>query len=141
MEIRHAKLEDVDEIYSLMKDLKRDRSAYTKDLVVDLIKTKNSLCLVAIENKNIIAALGARGEGKNSLWLYYLVIKEELRSKGYGEKMMDYLFDEAKKIGVKRIAMDTPEVEYFKKFGFEEVGRIPGWYEDRDQVILFKKIE
>ncbi|GBE20651.1 hypothetical protein BMS3Abin17_01393 [archaeon BMS3Abin17] len=53
---------------------------------------------------------------------------------------MNYLFDEARKKGIKRMALDTPDREFFEKFGFKEVGRIPNWYEDKDQIIMFKNL-
>ncbi len=135
MEIREATLGDVEQIGNLMRS--DGRRAYTKDLAIDLIENSQSLCLVLTENNQIVGSLGARGEGKNSCWLYYIIVKEEFRKKGHARELMKRFFDEARKIGAKRIALDTPEKEFFEKFGFKEVGRLPDWYEDMDQVIMY----
>lgn len=139
MDIQFANLEDVENIFKIMKDV--GRVAYTKDLVRDLIESKDSLCLKLIENGQIIGALGARAEGKNSSWLYFVVIKDQYRGRGYAKELMNRFFEEAKKKGLKRVALDTPDSEFFEGFGFKEVGRIPNWYEDRDQIIMFRNIE
>ncbi|HDZ61044.1 MAG TPA: GNAT family N-acetyltransferase [Candidatus Pacearchaeota archaeon] len=65
---------------------------------------------------------------------------KDYRNKEYSIKLMNYLFDEARKKGIKRMALDTPDREFFEKFGFKEVGRIPNWYEDKDQIIMFKNL-
>jgi N-acetylglutamate synthase-like GNAT family acetyltransferase len=122
-----------------MKDV--GRVAYTKDLVRDLINSKDSFCFKLIESDQIIGALGARSEGMNSSWLYFVVIKDQYRGRAYAKELMNRFFEEAKKKGLKRVALDTPDKDFFVKFGFQEVGRIPKWYEDRDQIIMFKNLE
>jgi ribosomal protein S18 acetylase RimI-like enzyme len=139
MNIQYATLDDIEQIYKIMRQI--GRIAYTKNLVIDLINSEDSICLKLLENGQIAGVLGARAEGKNSYWLYFIVVKEEYREKGYAKEMMDKLFEEVKKKGVKRIALDTPDKDFFEKFGFKEIGRIPNWYEDKDQVIMFKVLE
>jgi len=138
MEIRNATLDDVEQIYEIMKDNPRD--AYTKDLVIDLIENRQSICLVSTENNQIIGSVGARGEGKKSCWLYYIVVKKKFRSMGYARGMIERFFDVAKKRKIKRIALDTPEKEFFERFDFKEVGRLPKWYEDKDQILMYMTV-
>lgn len=138
MEIRYANKKDIDDIWKIMKTV--GRVAYTKDLVNDLISSKKSICLKLLEKNKIIGALGARAEGKNSYWLYFIVVKPLFRHKNYAIKLMNKLFKEVKKKGSNRIALDTPDEEFFKKFGFKEVGRMPKWYENKDQIIMFKQL-
>ncbi len=135
--ITFAKINEAERIYELIKE--EGKTAYTLDLVKDLINTEGSLSLI-LKNDKIIGALGARAEGKNSAWLYYIVIDRDYREKGYAKKLIDKLFEEARKKGIRRIALDTPEKEFFEKFGFKEVGRIPDWHENKDQVIMFKEL-
>ena len=139
MDIKHATLHDSEEIYRIMKP--EGRVAYTKDLIVDLVNSEDPVCLKLLEDGQIVGALGARAEGRNSYWLYFIVVKEGYRERGCAKELMDRFFEEVKRKGVKRIALDTPDKDFFEKFGFEEVGRIPNWYEDRDQVIMFKVLD
>lgn len=139
-EIRYSKIKDSEEIFQIMRQIGR-RAAYTIDLVKDLIQSgENSISLVLILNNKIIGALGARAEGKKSLWFYYIVIDKEHRKKGYGRKLMSKFFEEARKKGIKRVATDTPAKEFFENFGFKEVGKIPNWYEDKDQIIMYQRL-
>jgi amino-acid N-acetyltransferase len=139
MEIRAAVLDDVEQIYEIMKS--DGRRAYTKDLAIDLIENSQSLCLVITENNQIVGSLGARGEGKDSCWLYYIIVREEFRHKGHARELMKRFLDNARRMGAKSIALDTPDREFFEKFGFKEVGRLPGWYEDMDQVITYMDLK
>ncbi len=138
MKIVYSKLSDAKKIYAMLR--REKRVAYTLDLVKDLITAKHSFSLKLTDNEKCIAALGARAEGKNSAWLYYVVVDKNYRQKGCASMLINYFFKEAKKRGVKRIATDTPDVVFYSKFGFKKVGRIPRWYEDRDQVILFRRL-
>ena len=136
--ITYARLGDADAIFALLK--KEGRAAYTKDIVIDTIRTKGSLCLRMVQDGILIGAVGARAEGRHSAWVYYIVIDRRFRLRGNSKKLMNMLFKACAKKGIKRIALDTPDCSYFGKFGFREVGRIKRWYEDRDQVIMYRPV-
>ena len=71
MKIRRAKLSESKWIYiNVLK--KPNRSAYDEELVKDLIKDKEDICLVAVEDRKIIGVLGARREGHKGYWLYFV---------------------------------------------------------------------
>ncbi len=137
--IEYATTKDIDRIYEIMEE--SERMAYTKELVNDLIISKDSICLKITEDGEIIGALGARAEGENSCWLYFIVVRKNCRIQGYAGKLMEKFFEEARKEGFKRVALDTPDREFFERFGFEDVGRIPKWYETKDQHIMFKSLD
>lgn len=140
--IRNAKLNEVKGIYvELLKPMKR--TTYSKEMLEAMIKEKNSLCLVAEYNKKIIGVIAGRGEGKKSFWIYIIVVKKDFRKEGIGKLLVKNLFEKVKKSGGKRVATDTPNIEqagFFKKMGFRIVGKIPKWYEDKDQLIMFKEL-
>lgn len=136
--IEYAGNKDIDRIYGIMQE--SERIAYTKELVNDLITSPDSFCLKLEEEGKLIGALGARAEGENSCWLYFIVIRKESRGRGYARELMERFFREAGRKGIKRIALDTPDREFFEKFGFEDVGKIPKWYETEDQHIMFKSL-
>lgn len=83
------------------------QDAYTKHLIIDLIEHKKSFCLKLTKNSQLIGVLGARSEGQNSFWLYFIVIKKQFQGKGYAKALMQAFFKESKKRAVKRIALDT----------------------------------
>ena len=136
--IQPARIEDVEGIYSILKGF--NRPAYTKDLITDLINNKDSICLKITDNGKIIASLGARAEGRDAFWIYFVAVRIEYRRKGYARQLMEKFFEEAKNKGAKRVAVDTPEKELFERFGFMEVGRLPKWQGERDQIIMFREI-
>jgi amino-acid N-acetyltransferase len=137
-EIRYAKMDDLEKIFEIMES--EARSVYTIDLVRDMISSEGSLSLIVTEDEKIAGMIGARAEGKNSAWIYYVLIGQDFRGKGYAKKLMEKFFDEARSKGIKRVATDTPNSSFFEKFGFSEAGRIPHWYEEKDQIILFREI-
>ncbi len=138
MKIEFSKIADAKKIYSLMK--KEKKSAYTIELVKDLIETKKAVSIKLVSEGKIIGALGARPEGKNAYWLYYVIVDKKHRNNGYARALVDSFYSLAKRNGAKRVATDTPEKEFFEKVGLKEVGRIPRWYEDKDQIIMHKKL-
>lgn len=137
--IREATPEDADRIFALLE--KEGRVAYTLDLVRDLIGQDDSLSLVDEDDGEIVGALGARAEGKNSAWLYYLITSQKRRGEGRARALFEELKEQARERGIKRLALDTPDCSFFEHLGFTEVGRIPDWYEDKDQVIMFLALE
>lgn len=138
MEIKPVGKEDIKEVFEIMKVYRR--AAYTENFVKDLVYSKRSLCLKLVKNGKILGVIGAREEGKNSLWLYFVVVKKDERGKGYGRALMEKLLEEAKKHGIKRIALDTPEPGFFEKFGFRSLAELPKWYEEKNQFVMFKRI-
>lgn len=140
--IRNARLDETKEIYKeLLKPAKR--KAYSEEIIRTMIKEKNSICLIAEHNKNIMGVIAGRSEGKKSLWLYIIAVKESFRKKGVGRLLMEGLFEKMRKKGCKRIATDTPDIKeagFFKKSGFKIVGKLPKWYENKNQLIMFRKL-
>ena len=140
MKIRKAKLNESKKIYlEILK--KPNREAYNEALVKDLIKDKFSICLVAKRESKIIGTLGARKEGHKGYWLYFLHSKKK-DDEEVEFNLIKEFFKCAKKLGANKIASDTPEIKLLKKFGFNEVGRIPNWQANgKDQIIMFRKLK
>ncbi|MCK4649738.1 hypothetical protein KAT36_00760 [Candidatus Pacearchaeota archaeon] len=139
-QIRSAKLTESKKIY--LDILKRSgREAYNEQLIRDLIKDDFSICLVAKKAGEIVGTLGARREGYRAYWLYFLHSKEEDDGE-IEELLMKNFLGTVKIKNANKIASDTPEIKLLKRFGFNEVGRIPKWQSDgKDQVIMFKELK
>jgi len=140
MKIRKARLKDAKGIY--LKFLKKPyRDAYTNQLIIDLIKNKLSICLVAEQNNRIVGVLGARREGHKAYWIYFVEVKKKFRNKSVKDFLMKKFFNNIKKLKANKIAVDTPNKKFFLRFGFKEIGKLPNWQKSKSQFIMFKKIK
>ena len=76
-----------------------------------------------------------------------LRIHDEFRNKGYGIHVIDHLINEAKKLKIKRLSIETgagdfflPARKLFKKCKFEECQPFAHYKEDVNSVYLTKII-
>ncbi|MBT3713208.1 MAG: GNAT family N-acetyltransferase [Anaerolineae bacterium] len=65
-----------------------------------------------------------------SAWIGINIGEASARGKGVGVKAMQYLEDEIRAKGIKRIELgvfeyNAPAIRLYKKMGYEEIGRIP----------------
>lgn len=66
----------------------------------------------------------------SSAWIGINIGEASARGKGVGVKAMQYLEDEIRAKGIKRIELgvfeyNAPAIRLYKKMGYEEIGRIP----------------
>lgn len=87
--------------------------------------------------------LGRQPVGYILLWfrengrgrLYSLAVAAGQQGRGFGKALLERGFDAIRgkgviKIGLEVDAADKKTISLYKKFGFREVARIPGYYED-----------
>ena len=74
-------------------------------------------------------------------------IHDDFRNKGYGIKIIDHLINEAKKLDIKRISLETgagkffdPARRLFKKCNFEPCKPFAHYKEDKNSLYLTKLI-
>ena len=74
-------------------------------------------------------------------------IHDDFRNKGYGIKIIDHLINEAKKLDIKRISLETgagkffdPARRLFKKCNFEPCHPFAHYKEDKNSLYLTKLI-
>ena len=74
-------------------------------------------------------------------------INDNFRNRGNGIKIIEYLIEEAKKLGIKRISIETgageffePARKLFKKCNFEQCKPFAHYEEDRNSIYLTKLI-
>ena len=75
-------------------------------------------------------------------------IHNNFRNKNYGIKVIDHLIDEAKKLNIKKLSIETgagdfflPARKLFQKCGFTQCGPFAHYKEDVNSVYLSKKID
>lgn len=138
--IRKAILKDKNKIYQILKKPRRD--AYTNQLIIDLIKNKKSICLVATFNKKIVGCIGARREGYKAYWIYFIDVTKKFRNHKIGTALMNKLLERARELKADKIAIDTPNKRFPLKVGFKIIGKLPKWQaKNKTQYIMFKKLK
>ena len=78
-------------------------------------------------------------------WLYVdlLWVKDELRKKGYGQRLMDLLEDEARKLGAKNAYLDTfsfQAPDFYKKQGYQVFGELQDFPPGHQRYFLTKQL-
>lgn len=120
------------------------RPAGTKDVkaireLIDLyalqrrLLTKETVTLYESVQEFTVAEFEGRVVGCGALHVMWedlaevrtLAVREEFRGKGVGKKMLEEIFDRARKIGVKRLFCLTFETEFFARHGFKEIDGAP----------------
>ena len=78
-------------------------------------------------------------------WLYVdlLWIKDELRGKGYGQRLMELLENEARKLGAKNVYLDTfsfQAPDFYKRLGYQVFGELPDFPTGHQRYFLTKQL-
>jgi N-acetylglutamate synthase-like GNAT family acetyltransferase len=89
-------------------------------------KSQRISFVVQTPDKKIVG--GVSGE-MNWNWLYVdlLWVKDELRGRGFGHRLMTVIENEAKKLGATKAYLDTYSFqapEFYKKLGYREFGKL-----------------
>ncbi|HSG44769.1 MAG TPA: GNAT family N-acetyltransferase [Anaerolineales bacterium] len=78
-------------------------------------------------------------------WLYVdlLWVKDDLRGKGYGYRLMDLLEDEARKLGARNAYLDTfsfQAPDFYKRQGYQVFGALQDFPPGHQRYFLTKKL-
>ena len=78
-------------------------------------------------------------------WLYIdlLFVKEELRGRGYGHRLLEMAEDEARKCGVKNVYLDTfsfQAPEFYKKYGYHVFGELKDFPQGHQRYFFTKQL-
>jgi amino-acid N-acetyltransferase len=117
MDIYSAVASDVNDIYDLIQ-------TYAEQGVV-LPRTHLSLyqhlqCLYVMKEDNqILGVAGLHVLGQDLAEVRSLVVAPNHSGKGIGRQLVHHTFNEASRLGIKRLISLTYETEFFKKCGFE----------------------
>ncbi len=103
---------------------------YSEEELIERWNKKNRLSMFLTKNNKKIAMLLGYETANGIFYLDVLAVKE--KGSGIGSRLMNYLIDWARINGYKKIKLDTEEInskcdikllEFYKKFGFNEVER------------------
>jgi ribosomal protein S18 acetylase RimI-like enzyme len=76
-------------------------------------------------------------------YVRYLFVPPELRNQGHGTDLMRRVEEEAKARGCRQIALETHSFqapEFYRRLGFEIVGRIDGYPTGHDSLTMLKRL-
>ena len=76
--------------------------------------------------KDEVVSVGSLVCTQDSIGIYDIATKEEMRGKGFGSTMFHYLLQEAKKLNVAQCVLQaSPDgINIYKKAGFQSVGQM-----------------
>ena len=156
MEIRAAQIEDEPEILAIIGshafkwDIEPAKKYYDDYFSEKDTCCKGDIVYVGIEDGRIIGVSGYfidRYE-TNHYWLGWFYVDKKYTNQGYGSQMLEYITNELKDKGVKKLYVNTNSHHYFKvalQFYLKNDFRIDGFIRDyywngEDQLILSRDI-
>ena len=116
MNIEEVRIEDIEETTRLSP---KDWSHIAPRIEFYI---KHKFChSIKLTDKNEILGIGTLVMFKNTGWIGHLIVKDDSRGKGYGQKILEYLCDYSKSNGQKTISLFTTDMGYplYIKYGFE----------------------
>ncbi|PHF01692.1 GNAT family N-acetyltransferase [Bacillus wiedmannii] len=98
---------------------------YNKTASFDLWNSENMKLYLGIF-KNEVVSVGSLVCTKDSIGIYDIATKEEMRGQGFGSTMFNYLLQEAKELNVSQCVLQaSPDgINIYKKAGFQSVGQM-----------------
>jgi amino-acid N-acetyltransferase len=122
--VRPATTGDVKQIQAIRQSIEGSRVLLGRELV-DLYEHVPEF-LVAIDENDFVVGAGAL----HVMWedlaeVRSVVVADHMRGHGVGKAIVAALLERAEIIGTKRVFCLTFEVEFFSKFGFQEISDVP----------------
>lgn len=140
MIIRRAKIEDVEEIFSIRNSTDE---RIEKSSILDEIINPNYLVLVAEENKKIAGFLSVI---KNYDCADVMMIATGLsyRRKGVATKLLSEAVEMLKNLGVNRLLLEVNEtnigaIELYKKLGFKQISIRKKYYKGQFDALIMER--
>ncbi|MTV49158.1 N-acetyltransferase [Heliobacillus mobilis] len=121
MILRKAKMSDVEDVHALIGESAEEglMLARSRSLLYENLRD-----MIVAEVEGVIVGTGAL----HILWedlaeIRALAIQKEARGKGIGRDIVEKLLEEAKSLGIAKVFALTYQEGFFKKCGFEVVGK------------------
>ena len=112
--------------WPLEGSLERSREEFNK-LLKNGLRTENNYLYTAMDGDRDVGILWIaimKHDGVNdTIWIYDIVVNENMRGKGYGYQIMNALEEKAKELNQSSILLhvfghNTPAIELYKKCGY-----------------------
>lgn len=135
MIIRKAQKSDIDQILKLNYENSFATSPtedifWPKEILEKVVFSDDAIIFVSVENREITGfVIAGIVKSMEKLHCENIFVRSEFRKQGIGEKLMQKLLDEAKKLNLRYIvALTNKANSFFKRIGFEEGSEFT-WYD------------
>ena len=118
---------------------------WTPGVLFSELKNENTKYIVLKENNNILGFAGI-WITPDTVELNNIVIKKDLRGKGYSKVLLEKLIEISKETSREIFTLEVSEenvvaINLYKKYGFENVGLRKKYYKGKyDAILMSKKI-
>lgn len=117
VEIRKAKVSDVEEIYDLIDEYSKQKVLLprTKE---SLYQNLQSIYVAAIEDR-VVGSASITILDKDLAEIRSLVVDSNVGKRGIGKLLVEQVVEETKRLEIDKLISLTYQVEFFQKCGFE----------------------
>jgi len=119
IELRKAKLTDIPIMQELVIDKVKDGTILKRE--DDEVATNIRSYILAFDGDELVGYAALHIHSSTLSEIRSLIVKENLRGKGVGKKLVEYCKQEAKELGLKEILVLTYIKDFFTKLGFKEI--------------------
>ncbi len=139
--IRLAEERDMEAVYSI--ECECFSHPWKKEEFYELLTFPWCKFFVLEEDEEIIGYLDI-AYSPDFVELYNIAVKKSLQGKGYGQKLLDFLFEEAERVKAEKIFLEVrksnPAHELYLKNGFTDVRIRKGYYGEEDGIDMMKEM-
>jgi len=122
--VRPAATGDVKQIQAIRQSIEGSRVLLGRELV-DLYEHVPEFLVAVDENDFVVGAGALHVMWEDLAEVRSVVVADHMRGHGVGKAIVAALLERAEIIGTKRVFCLTFEVEFFSKFGFQEISDVP----------------
>lgn len=142
VEIKNMTLEHLETIKDVLNSEFDDFWNY--NILKEELNSQNSCYIVAFLNNEIVGFAGIKFIA-NEADIMNIVTKKTFRNQGIGKLLLENLIQLAKSLHLKSITLEVneenaPAIHLYKKFGFEILGIRKNYYQNKNGIIMTKKI-
>ena len=117
---------------------------WTYQILKEELESENSSYLVARMNNEIVGFAGIKVV-LDEADIMNIVIKKNYRNQGIGTLLLESLISLAKRLNLNSLSLEVseknlPAIHLYQKFGFESLGVRKNYYQDKNGIIMTKKL-
>lgn len=117
---------------------------WTYQILKEELESENSSYLIARMDDEIIGFAGIKVV-LDEADIMNIVIKKNYRNQGVGTLLLENLISLAKRLNLKSLSLEVseknlPAIHLYQKFGFESLGVRKNYYQDKNGIIMTKKL-